>query len=390
MSNEINKRVDRIRTFFKKVQPQNHPIKDHPVAGCDEYVKGIYFDMLCVIAMYENDDTENQNRFIQRLMVGSGDTLTITDHIKRAMEITTDKVNELIVQVKSSSLTEILFIDSLIISCANGLPNRKQTELLAELGDTLGLNKDSIKFCSELAVGILEQDFDKIKECVGRYNNVETIVENADCYIMPIIDKNITSDTCDMHYYSLLKNYTPLFAEKKQLKNYDSVVIENMRLDQKLEFVSITEVKLIGCLVENISGIAVAFKGVQNVMIDSCIFRDLKAVFSFGSSDIKVTISNSDFEDCYNSYNHLGTIINSTEKTTITFNNCILKSIGSNNNEGIISYNNYIIANNCEFYNCNQGGCLVYRSHQKDGYFQNNNNTFIGCASISGFRYKSI
>ena len=103
MSNEINKRVDRIRTFFKKVQPQNHPIKDHPVAGCDEYVKGIYFDMLCVIAMYENDDTENQNRFIQRLMAGSGDTLTITEHNQRAMEITTEKMSEFITQVQNNN-----------------------------------------------------------------------------------------------------------------------------------------------------------------------------------------------------------------------------------------------------------------------------------------------
>ena len=366
MSNEINKRVDRIRTFFKKVQPQNHPIKDHPVAGCDEYVKGIYFDMLCVIAMYENDDTENQNRFIQRLMAGSDDTLTITDHIKRTMEITTEKTSEFITQVQSNDLVYIFFIDSLIISCANGLPNRKQTEFLAELGDTLGLNKASIKFCSELAVGILEQDFDKIKDSVSRYKNVETIVESADCYIKPLINNNITSNDNCMYYYSLVRGNKAFFKEEKLFKNCDSVVLENLKIDKRIYFNSIKEVKIIGCLFENISElISVLFSGVQKVIIDNCEFRNLKSVLSFDSENTNVIISNSYFYDChatdmYSGSSTEGCIICSKKKTQITFNTWVFKNISAAHHAGIISTDNNVTVQSCQFFNCNSGAYLFY------------------------------
>lgn len=380
MSNEINKRVDRIRTFFKKVQPQNHPIKDHPVAGCDEYVKGLYFDMLCVIAMYENDDTENQNRFIQRLMAGSGDTLTITDHIKRAMEITTDKVNELIVQVKSSSLTEILFIDSLIISCANGLPNRKQTEFLAELGDTLGLNKAAIKFSSELAVGILEQDFDKIKECVGRYNNIESIVVSADCYIKSIIEsvflvnQDISLDPKTIHYYSSVRMDTPIFKEIQELKNYDSVVAENITFKELVKFTSISKVKFVGCVFENISDAAVYFSAVDEVEIEDCIFIHLRSVFGFSSCGIKFKINNCIFEDCRNDRK---SAIFTSNGAIIKFESCRFKNNSSRYNYGIVSDGNSITANNCEFYNCHAGRAIF-----AGGSLSESNNKYVGCTTV--------
>ena len=390
MSNEINKRVERIRAFFKKVQPQNHPIKDHPVAGCDEYVKGIYFDMLCVIAMYENDDAENQNRFIHRLMAGSGDTLTITDHIKRAMEITTEKMSEFITQVQSNNLVNIFFIDSLIISCANGLPNRKQTEFLAELGDTLGLNKASIQFCSELAVGILEQDFDKIKDSVSRYKNVETIVESADCYIMPIAKTVSNTDIAllpnKIHFYSSVISDTAFKTEEREFNNRDSVIMENLRFDDYINFNSIKEVKLVGCIFENISGeTALYFSGVQKVNIKNCIFKNLEeGALWFFSSDIRVTISKSYFSDCsrpssnYSSERSRGGIISSHERTNVTFEKCVFKNIYTKDHYGIISYGNDVIANNCEFYNCKQGERLF-----GNGKFSGENNTYTDCTRVT-------
>ena len=380
MSNEINKRVERIRTFFRKVQPQNHPIKNHPVAKCDEYVKGLYFDMLCVMAMYENDDTENQNRFIQRLMAGSGDTLSITDHIKRAMEITTDKVNELIVQVKNNSLTEILFIDSLIISCANGLPNRKQTEFLAELGDMLGLNKASIEFCSELAVGILEQDFDKIQECAGRYINVEHITSSADCYIKSVVERSflvnedISLDPKTIHYYSNTRTDTPIFKGEKDLKKYDSVVAENITFKSRVNFTSIPKVRLVSCVFKNNSDGALYFKGVEKVEIENCIFSDLSYVFSFDSTGIRFTIKNSEFNECRNSKR---SAIFYSNGAIIKFESCRFKNNSSASDYGIVSYNNDITANNCEFYNCSSGIAIF-----EGGSLSETNNKYVGCTTV--------
>ena len=144
MSETMDKKVEMVRSFFKKEQPKNHPIKNHPLEKCEEYVKNLYIDMLCVFAMYDNDDTENQNRFIERIIYGVGDTLSIADHIKRAMEITVDKVSEFIKQIQDNDIKDIFFIDALIISCANGSPTKKQTEFLAEFADMLGLTVNSL------------------------------------------------------------------------------------------------------------------------------------------------------------------------------------------------------------------------------------------------------
>lgn len=389
MSNDINKRIERIREFFKKTQPQNHPITGHPVARCDEYVKGLYFDMLCVMAMYENDDTENQNRFIGRLMAGSGDTLSITDHIKRAMEITPDKVNELIVQVKIGKLAEILFIDSLIISCANGLPCRKQTEFLAELADMLGLNKAAVSYLCGLAGAILEQDL-LIKKCDVKGLDAKNISASVDCYIRRIVENgsfvntDISLDPKTVHYYSTKINKKALFDKERELKNYDSVTAENITFNSKVQFTSIQKVRLVGCVFENITGSpALYFDGVKEVRFEKCIFRNLRRVMSFASSDTKVTVTDCSFEDC--TYPADGSvIIASSNSTPIEFKACVFKNIriGMHTNFGVISTGNSITARDCKFYNCD-GNVEAWDYYLFLGVnYKESNNTYSDCAGI--------
>lgn len=375
MAKETDAKISKLRAFFKKVQPLNHPIYNHPAAKCDEYTKGIYFDMLCVMSMYDNDDTENQNRFIQRLMAGSGDTLTISEHIRRAMELSVEKMADIIKQIKNSKMPEIFYLDAVIISCANGTPSKKQVEFLAELGDALGMTKDNIEFVCELAVAVLEQNFDKLKAIPEKYDNIADTINAADCYVKTIIDSNIVSTSKDVHYYYLVKSKHKDFSEDYEFRNQDSVTLENIIIDKKLKFTSVKKVKLIGCIFENISDKAISFTGVEQVEIIDCRFNNLKKVLYFNDGDTAVDISNSSFTDCLN--NSGSTVISSSSNSKIKFYLCSFRNITAQHDYGIISYNNRVTAKSCEFNSCSSGRALF-----ESGTYTDSNCKYTGCCTV--------
>ena len=272
MDNTINAKVEQIRSFFKKAQPDNHPIVNHPLSQCEEYVKGLYFDMLCVMAQYENEDVENQNRFIQRIMAGCNETMTISEHIKRAMEISVDKVTEFVKQCNDNNLKEIFFIDSLIICCANGTPNRKQVDFLAEIADVLCFDKNKVKFISELTVAILEQDSDKYGQLMN--NNADEykkFIRQIFCYTKLFVYNNVlVRNNNELYYYSPKINNQSLFDEAANFKEIDEITFENQFIDNNINFLSVKKVTLINCKIQNAT---LQFESVDKILIEDCEFE---------------------------------------------------------------------------------------------------------------------
>ena len=56
--------LSKIQAFLTKKQPLNHPIKEHPLEGKEEYVQTLYLDLLCVIAQYENSGADAAVNFV--------------------------------------------------------------------------------------------------------------------------------------------------------------------------------------------------------------------------------------------------------------------------------------------------------------------------------------
>lgn len=375
--NDVNKKVDSIREFFKKNQPKNHPIENHPIGECEEYVKNLYFDMLCVIAQYENEDVENQNKFIERIMVGSNETMPISEHIKRAMSITVDTITEFIKQCKDNHLNEIFFIDSLIISCGNGTPNRKQVEFLSEFADVFGFDKKKVNFFSMLALSILEDNFEKLK---NTFNDIPIdanyIIPKVECYTQPIIDKNVINDENNKYYFSLVVSDTPLFSENVTISNPDNIIIENQLLkDTTIKFNSIKSVTLKNCVIKNNS---LRFDGVQQVNIEECFF-DFKKIsnYLYIESNCKIIVNNSKFINLSN--NNTGVFfVKNGQNCTIDIYDCRFEDCSSHS--GIIVCTSANSANrskvnvtNCYFSNCH-GHNLFY-----DCDYTKENCTFINC-----------
>jgi len=383
MSETMDKKVEMVRSFFKKEQPKNHPIKNHPLEKCEEYVKNLYIDMMCVFAMYDNDDTENQNRFIERIIYGVGDTLSIADHIKRAMEITVDKVSEFIKQIQDNDIKDIFFIDALIISCANGSPTKKQTEFLAEFADMLSFAKDDIQFVCEFIIGILEQDFDKLLKSVNDYEDIENYVNKASCYIKNLTDsKNVFTDS-EVYCYSLVQSKMEMFSQSYLFQSKNSVTLENIVVDNHLGFKGVKTVTLKNCIFENINGYALGFEGVENVNIENCIFRNLEKAIQFHDAST-TTVSDTIFKDFSVKYNSI-IGCSAHHGNNMNFKNCLFENIVTAEKNSldklIYGSNGRISAVNCKFYNCVGAKYLFANRYTYESY-THENCEYIGCCSV--------
>lgn len=381
MENEVNKAVDEVRAFFRKNRATKHPILNHPIGNCEEHMREMYFDMMCVIAQYENEDIENQNRFIVRVMSGCSDITPITEHIKNAVSVTPEIMEDFIKQCDHNGLKEIFFIDALIISCGNGSPNKKQVEFLAEIADVFGYKREEVSFLSKLALSVLEQDFDKLRQSV-KESEIDTqyMLKAAECYTLPIIEKNIICDDKRLHYYSLALTNTPLFEEDDSsndsilISHRDEVIIENQFINKtKIKFYCVNNVRFIG---SKFVRSALHFDGVEKIEIENCTFFDyIGEVFDFpGKCD--VNIANSLFRNTkkgiVKSWSvHLG---GKNGENNITFDSCRFENIFSSYLSGYdgvaISRGNNASAKNCVFLRCkgshlfDQNGTGVMENNQ--------------------------
>lgn len=358
MPTDVNKKVNQIREFFKKNQPNNHPIKNHPLSKCEELVKNLYFDMLCVSAQYENEDVENQNKFIQRIMAGCNEQMPINEHIKRAMSLTVENVTEFIKQCKDNKLEHIFLIDIMIITCGNGTPNKKQVDFVAELADALGVNKEQTIFLSKLSNGILEQNFEKVKSAF-RENCIANIEEKACCYLNPIKAVNIINNDKKQYFYSYslkdisIKKALGLDGKTNNItfEHKDEIVFENQYIDIAMKFDCVKKVKFIGCKFEfgntylGYEQTCLSFSGVSEVEMDNCnVVKSNLYVFDFGH-DCNVKIANSSFNDVARS------LIYSENSNNIIIENCEFQNVLKNGRPAISS-NNYCTVKNCRFENC--------------------------------------
>lgn len=378
MGKEIDIKVENIRRFFQKGQPFNHPIKDHPLYNCEEITKDIYIDMLCVIAQYENDDIENQKIFIQRIMAGIGDNMSISDHIKRAMQISIDKVEEFIKQCIDNNLQEIFLVDSLIISCANGIPNKKQVEFIAEIADVFTFSKEKIIFLSKVSLSILEQNSDMLHEASINYkgNDCEDFYEKINCYLQTF--DNLKKVFINGIYTDSNELIDKLKSDCEIMFNdFDKLTIIGINITSPIEFSAVGNVILKKCKIENIKKY-LTFCGVKKVKIENCHFTNCNScALSFENDECVVEIYNSKFVNISNGDNSLASVIKS-RCNFILFEGCIFEDCSNTNyillTRAIISFGNYVIANNCSYINCKNGDTLF-----SNGDYNGTNNEIIGC-----------
>ena len=305
----INTKVGTVRRFFSDSKASNHPVKEHPISKTDEYIRNMYFDMLCVAAQYESDDTENAFTLIKRIMSECENVQPFEEYIRRSMELTVEKTAEFIKQCRDNKLCEIFFVDSLLLSCSNGTPNAKQIAFLAQYGDMLGFKKAEMTEISEFAAAILKQDSDSYQKILNESNAY--IQEAVLCYTKEFVDGMILNTSKKLYYYS--QNFKE-FDNINILKDYDEIKIENMKIRLEQKEMHISSVK--NLILENcyVLSTTLYLRSIEKIKINNCNFKwDGKPRYTYeqGKSDVyycnraieadlynsKIMISNTKFSD---------------------------------------------------------------------------------------------
>ena len=314
---DINKKVETVRRFFSDSKASNHPVKEHPISKTDEYIRNMYFDMLCVAAQYESDDTENAFTLIKRIMSACKNVQPFEEYIRRSMELTVEKTAEFIKQCRDNKLCEIFFVDSLLISCSNGTPNAKQIAFLAQYGDMLGFKKAEMKEISEFAAAILKQDSDGYQKILNENNAY--IQETVLCYTREFVEGMILNTSKKLYYCS--QNFKE-FDNINILKDYDEIKIENMKIRLEQKEMHISSVK--NLILENcyVLSTTLCLRSIEKIKINNCNFKwDGKPRYTYehGESDVfycnraieadlynsKIMISNTKFSD-FSIYSYWG------------------------------------------------------------------------------------
>lgn len=374
---DTNKQVELIRTSFLKNLASAHPVKEHPIDNCEEYVQNLYIDALTVTAQYENKNAEAANKFIQRIMAGAGLKEPFTEHLKNAFEITPERYGEFLKQCAENKLTDIFLIDSMIIACAAGEPNKKQVDFVAETADMLSVRKNRFEWLTGIAKCILMQSSEEYKAVCEKipHDEKNEILPQIVCYLKEFVS-GVLLDTDDIYWV--------YFREKTEFKqdgNYDEncvtvhdrtkVIFENIITEQYIVLSSCNQVEFKNCEL-----VYVVYKNVGEASYDRCIFDGKNRctyIFDYTNTKINVHFTNCKFANYKAGEWNQNYKLNGAKSTiSITADNCKFANISRNGVTPVLLCNGKHIVKNCEFINCGNESNLWYSSEVTQ-----ENNTFI-------------
>lgn len=373
---DTNKQVELIRTSFLKNLASVHPLKEHPIDNCEEYVQKLYIDALTVTAQYENKNAEAANKFIQRIMAGAGLKEPFTEHLKNAFEITPERYGEFLKQCAENKLTDIFLIDSMIIACAAGEPNKKQVDFVAETADMLAVRKNRFEWLTGIAKCILMQSSEEYKAVCEKipHDEKNEILPQIVCYLKEFVS-GVLLDTDDI-YWVYFREKTEFKQDGNQYQRIEvhdrtKVIFENIISEQCIELSSCNQVEFKNCEL-----LYVFHNNVGEACYERCIFdgkNRLPYIFDYSDTKINVLFTNCKFAnykagEWNNSYK-----LNKAKPTvSITADNCKFANISRYRNSQLLLCNGKHIVKNCEFINCGNESDL-WRSSE----VTQENNTFI-------------
>lgn len=160
---EYENKIDKIRKYFEVKKSELYPIKNTALAEKDEYTKSLYLRMLCSLIRYTGEPSKMQVLYVRRLMAGINAEAAFEDYMKMALDLDTTDVDEFIATYKQDDLKYYFCIDGMIL-LAVAENAEKKYELLAELVEMLGINREQLKYLSAAAKAIVMQSAEMFDE----------------------------------------------------------------------------------------------------------------------------------------------------------------------------------------------------------------------------------
>ena len=282
---EYENKIDKIRKYFEGKKAELYPLKNAMLAEKEEYIKSLYLRMLCALIRYTGEPSTMQVLYVRRLIAGINAEAAFEDYMKMALDLNTTDVDEFIAAYKQDTLKHYFCIDAIILlSVAENA--EKNYELLAELVEMLGINREQLKYLSAAAKAIVMQSselFDEAKKLLpDSLLNLSLFHYIDGFYTGKIVDtyekRHLYSPNkgmIDLTSYNakqvIIENISATLQHDVDFIGCEEVIIRSCKFydsKYKFNFIGIGKVTIEDCEISNFSNRVACFTGVNNIIID--------------------------------------------------------------------------------------------------------------------------
>lgn len=358
---DYEKRIDKIRKYFEEHKAERYPFENKFLCEKDEYVKSLYFRMLCTLVRYTGEPSEMQVLYIRRLIAGSHAENEFEDYMKMALGLDKGDIDEFVSLFTEDKLRYYFCIDGLILLSVVRSESKKY-EFLAELVELLGINREELTYIVSMAKAIITQDselFDDTKAIAPQTTKQLSVYH----YVQPFYSGAIVDTSEKLHIYSCgkaeadLSKYSPIKAKKVIVENVcillqedvcfedcEEIVFLNTDVqvnDCRLKFKNVVSIMFENALFENGRKYPIMFQYCGNVQMYSCRFRNFISRTIQEKNVECFSVSKSSFDKCEYQYSRdtydwkaLGGVVfsDSPESNGINyFDSCTFVNCGGRN-----------------------------------------------------------
>ena len=255
------------------------------LAEKEEYIKSLYLRMLCALIRYTGEPSAMQVLYVRRLMAGINVEAAFEDYMKMALDLNTTDVDEFIAAYKQDTLKHYFCIDAIILlSVAENA--EKNYELLAELVEMLGINREQLKYLTAVAKAIVMQSselFDEAKKLLpDSLLNLSLFHYIDGFYTGKIVDTyekrylySPNKGMIDLTSYNakqvIIENISATLQHDVDFNGCEEVIIRNCKFydsEYNFNFISVGKVIIENCEIVNFSNRVAYFSGVNDMIID--------------------------------------------------------------------------------------------------------------------------
>lgn len=292
--------IEKLCIYLKNNKERIYPINNDMLVSTTDFVLNGYMKMLGVILQQSSDITEAQLSIYKRLIAGTETEKKAEEYLRMALEVEVDDYENFILEIKKLPIKYRFILDAMILTCVDE-KNSEQIKLVAEFAESLGIEKEDVRYLAIMAKAILCMDIsayvganemkkDNIPENVFwgyvRLMTSESIIKNENITIFqPTYEEDVTIE-------KLL-----------EICNADTpcVKLSNVKVDiseYNLSFVNQEKVILDGCEFIGGNKYSIQFTNCKEVVIKNTSFKDFSVRTICLNNVTAMRIYKSSFEQC--------------------------------------------------------------------------------------------
>ena len=291
---DVKDKINGIRQIFGKIKDEMYAIQNPVTASLDEYIKSLYIRMLCTIVQYNNDPSDMQILYINRLRSGMGVDDETTDFMRKALDIKADEIKEFVEYMKKSTVRYYFGLEAIILAVISD-SNDNNFEYLGELLEVISITKKELQYLCLVAKSVILQDsatYDEAKKYAeGTIRQVDFTTYIQNYYAGAIVDSkellvySAPDINCEQNvqYPNVFRNKTIKFENLVISLSSDwifngcnSISFENCKFvnpgNNKLQFDSIENLSFSKCEFSQFKNSVMNIRGVKKIDISFCTF----------------------------------------------------------------------------------------------------------------------